>query len=53
MRYSTIIVGTDGACDATATLVKADPGQALLTTASEQAAALIVVGNSGIKNLPG
>ena len=42
-----------GASDVTATLVNGDPGQALLTTASEQAADLIVVGNRGINTLSG
>ena len=61
MRFSTIIVGTDGsepalkagASDVTATLVTGDPGQALLTPASERAADLIVVGNRGISTLAG
>jgi len=34
-------------------LVKGDPGQALLTTAKENAAGLIVVGNRGINTLSG
>ena len=59
MRYSAIIVGTDGsasalkagASDMTATLVKGDPGRAVVTTASEWAADLIVVGNLGINPL--
>ena len=42
-----------GASDVTATLVKGDPGQALLTTAREQNANLIVVGNRGINTLSG
>ena len=61
MRHSAIIVGTDGsesalkagASDVTATLVMGDPGQARLTTASEQAADLIVVGNRGINTRSG
>jgi nucleotide-binding universal stress UspA family protein len=61
MRYSAIIVGTDGsasalkagASDMTATLVKGDPGRAVVTTASERAADLIVVGNRGINPLSG
>jgi len=42
-----------GASAVTATLVKGDPGQALLTTAKDQAADLIVVGNRGINTLSG
>ena len=42
-----------GAPDVTATLVKGDPGQALLTTAREEDANLIVVGNRGINTLSG
>jgi nucleotide-binding universal stress UspA family protein len=42
-----------GASDVTALLVKGDPGQALLTTAKERAADLIVVGNRGINTLSG
>ncbi|MEU4215157.1 universal stress protein [Actinoplanes sp. NPDC026623] len=42
-----------GASEVIARLVKGDPGQALLTTASEQAADLIVVGNRGINTLSG
>jgi universal stress protein family protein len=61
MRYSAIIVGTDGsasalkaaASDMTATLVKGDPGRAVVTTASERAADLNVVGNRGINPLSG
>jgi nucleotide-binding universal stress UspA family protein len=41
------------AADVTATLVKGDPGQAQLTTASEQVADLIVVGDGGINTLCG
>jgi len=37
----------------TATLIKNDPGQALLTMASEQVADLISVGNHGINPLSG
>jgi nucleotide-binding universal stress UspA family protein len=43
----------NGAADVTATLVKGDPGQALLTTAKDHAADLIVVGNRGINTLSG
>ena len=42
-----------GASDVVGTLVKGDPGQALLTTAKENAADLIVVGNRGINTLSG
>lgn len=42
-----------GATDVTATLVRGDPGQALLAAASEQAADLIVVGSRGINTLSG
>jgi nucleotide-binding universal stress UspA family protein len=42
-----------GASDVTAMLVRGDPGQALLTTAREQAADLIVVGSRGINTLSG
>src|SRR3954451_17918090 len=42
-----------GAADVTATLVTGDPGQALLTTAKDHAADLIVVGNRGINTLSG
>ena len=42
-----------GSADVTATLVKGDPGQALLTVAEDQAADLIVVGNRGINTLSG
>ena len=42
-----------GACHVTATLVNGDPGQALLTMASEQAADLLVEGNRGINTLSG
>ena len=42
-----------GASDVVGTLVKGDPGQALLTTAKERAADLIVVGNRGINTLSG
>jgi nucleotide-binding universal stress UspA family protein len=42
-----------GAADVTAPLVKGDPGQALLTTAKEQDADLIVVGSRGINTLSG
>jgi nucleotide-binding universal stress UspA family protein len=42
-----------GAPDVTGTLVKGDPGQALLTTAQEESADLIVVGSRGINSLSG
>jgi nucleotide-binding universal stress UspA family protein len=42
-----------GASDVRATMVKGDPGQALLTVAKDQAADLIVVGNRGINTLSG
>ena len=42
-----------GASDVIVTLIKGDPGQALLTVAKEQAADLIVVGNRGINTLSG
>lgn len=42
-----------GASEVMVNLVKGDPGQALLTTAKEQAADLIVVGNRGINTLSG
>jgi len=42
-----------GSAEVTATLVKGDPGQALLTVAADQAADLIVVGNRGINTLSG
>ena len=42
-----------GASDVIVTMVKGDPGQALLTTAKERAADLIVVGNRGINTLSG
>jgi nucleotide-binding universal stress UspA family protein len=42
-----------GAADVISTLVKGDPGQALLTRAKEHAADLIVVGNRGINTLSG
>lgn len=42
-----------GSAQVAATLVKGDPGQALLTVAGEQAADLIVVGNRGINTLSG
>jgi nucleotide-binding universal stress UspA family protein len=42
-----------GASNAVGLLVKGDPGQALLTTAEENAADLIVVGNRGINTLSG
>ncbi|MEU4419914.1 universal stress protein [Actinoplanes sp. NPDC024001] len=42
-----------GAADVNAMLVKGDPGQALLATATEQAADLIVVGSRGINTLSG
>src|SRR3954470_3818227 len=42
-----------GASDVGGALVKGDPGQALLTTAKESAADLIVVGNRGINTLSG
>ena len=42
-----------GASDVAGTMVQGDPGQALLTTAEENAADLIVVGNRGINTLSG
>ena len=42
-----------GAAEVVTTMVKGDPGQALLTVAREQAADLIVVGNRGINTLSG
>ncbi|GAA3341211.1 universal stress protein [Amorphoplanes nipponensis] len=42
-----------GAADVVATMVKGDPGQALLTVARQESADLIVVGNRGINTLSG
>ncbi len=42
-----------GAAEADGRLVEGDPGQALLTVATENAADLIVVGNRGINTLSG
>jgi len=49
-----VLLGNNASDDPeAATLVKGDPGQALLTTAREQNANLIVVGNRGINTLSG